>query len=306
MPLEGRCVSRGALILPAFAFRGASGVTGGQWGSVLKLNEQTEEVVVGNRSFQVLMWVCSGIAALRAGFSGEKTACLWGSAVSVGRTWPVAVPWAQGSPAHRAEHACVGSAREAASPCDGHFKSCSRSITGPQDVEIGALVPCPSSIGPAGGSIQRHLKGSLKETFRVLGTCPSVFVSVAVTGPRGTQPGEPLLAMGKFCSFAQLPSRAKFFTALDCDLAVSVGCVLKQITNELQPFLFSGRLMGSTVFRRKHICSTFGIFPLALLFFFFLAEDLKESKSPLLVRRAEVSFDPLDHALQLLALRRLA
>lgn len=53
-------------------------MTGDQQGSVLKLNEQTEEVVVGNRGLQVCMWVRGGMAALRPGSSGEKIAFPWG------------------------------------------------------------------------------------------------------------------------------------------------------------------------------------------------------------------------------------
>lgn len=42
MPLEGLCVSRAAPTLPVFALRGASGMTGDQWGPVLELNEQND------------------------------------------------------------------------------------------------------------------------------------------------------------------------------------------------------------------------------------------------------------------------
>lgn len=75
VPLEGLCVSRAAPILPVFALRGASGIAGDQRGSLLKFNEQTEEMVAGNRSLQVFPWVRGGVAAPSS--SGEKTAFLW-------------------------------------------------------------------------------------------------------------------------------------------------------------------------------------------------------------------------------------
>lgn len=50
----------------------------------------------------------------------------------------------------------------------------------------------------------------------------AIFVAVTVVGSRGTQPGKPLLVKGgKFFSFAQLLSRAKFCKVLDLELPIS-------------------------------------------------------------------------------------
>lgn len=50
------------------------------------------------------------------------------------------------------------------------------------------------------------------------------------------------------------------------------------------------------MFRLKHICSIFGIFPSHTpWFFYFGAKDFKENEGPFLAQHGEVNSDPLDH-----------
>lgn len=112
--------------------------TGDRWGSVLELNEQTEEMVIGTAAYR-----CShgGMAALRPGSPGEKTAfpwrwCVqqspWGPACVCGTDLALSCPMAPWQlRALEAEHVSLGSALEVArwrqlALSGVLFKSCSR------------------------------------------------------------------------------------------------------------------------------------------------------------------------------------
>lgn len=134
MPLEGLCVSRAALILPTFALRRASAVTGDQSWSLMYKQGRWPRGTEAYRCSRgcVVGWLPSDQASLGrrlpshgAGMSSRASGAL---PVSVGWTWSFAVPWPC---ALGAEHVSLGSALEVAgwrqlALSDVPIKSCSR------------------------------------------------------------------------------------------------------------------------------------------------------------------------------------
>lgn len=121
---------------PSFALRGASDMIGDQWGSLLEFNVQ-RRWSWGAEAYRcsygcMVRWLPSDRAPLgrrlsSRGASVSSSAC-GALPVSVGRTWPLAVPWPR---ALEAEHVCLGSALEAArwrqlALSDVRIKNCSR------------------------------------------------------------------------------------------------------------------------------------------------------------------------------------